>query len=194
MKKLLIVGAIIALVAWGILALSRSNTVKTISGLGSKVEMVMTVWGEIKEYVIYNAHEIESLKDDNKVIVRLLEKSNEQVLHLQNNVKNLELSAIQSKAEIDSLKSLLKTEPPKDFDDCLNQLNVAGEVIKFQDVKIQTLKAVNTQQGLIISEKDVIISLKDEQVEVYRQLVKNYKIRMAVVSALNALVWVIVVL
>ena len=153
--------------------------------------------GAAQDAVILWQHtvdEMDVLKTQNKAILAQLDKSNTNILLLEESLSELKQAALASKSEIDSLKALLKVEPPDDYDDCIEQLTVAHEVIGGQDRKIQVLTAINTEQGLVIGEKDHIISLKSEQVELYEKMVRQYKIRMGIVTTLSIIGWVIVLL
>ena len=153
--------------------------------------------GAAQEAVILwqqTADEMDVLKTQNKAILAQLDKSNTNILLLEESLSELKQAALASKSEIDSLKALLKVEPPDDFEECVEQLGVAHEVIGGQDRKIQVMTAINTEQGLIISEKDVIISLKSEQIELYESIVRQYKIRMGIVTTLSIIGWIVVLL
>lgn len=196
MKSILVaIGSIIAVIAFAYIVRQpikegagklTSIFASTENAVAATQEAVL-LWSETKDG-------IKSLQAHNEAILAMLEQSNDNILLLEESLKNLTTAAEASQAEIDSLKTLLKPEPPGDFDECLDQLGVAYEVIDSQDSHIQTLTAINTEQGLIIGEKDVIISLKDEQVELYQGLVRQYKIRMGIVTTLSIIGWAIVLL
>ena len=188
--RLVIIIACIAVVVWfgrpvkqGIEDFFSANTEQTIGA----VQEAVILWQ-------HTANEMDVLKTQNKAILAQLAKSNTNILLLEESLSELKQAALASKSEIDSLKALLKTEPPADFEECIEQLGVAHDVIGSQDRKIQVLTAINTEQGLIISEKDVIISLKSEHVETYRAMVRQYKIRMGIVTTLSVIGWVLILL
>ena len=196
MKKLLIVGAIIAAVAW-LIYFGREPVKQGIERLKLFSTSTEQAVGAAQAAVIlwqHTANEMDVLKTQNKAILAQLAKSNTNIQLLEESLSELKQAALASKSEIDSLKALLKVEPPADFEECVEQLGVAHDVIGSQDRKIQVMTAINTEQGLIISEKDVIISLKDQQVELYQGLARQYKIRMGVVTTLSIIGWVIVLL
>ena len=196
MKSILVaIGSIIAVIAFAYIVRQpikegagklTSIFANTENAVAATQEAVL-LWAETKD-------EIKSLQAHNEAILAMLQQSNDNILLLEESVKTLTAAAEASQAEIDSLKTLLKEEPPQDYDECLEQLEVSHGVIGLQDGKIQVLQAINTEQGLIISEKDVIISLKSEQIETYEAIVRQYKIRMGIVTTLSIIGWVIVLL
>ena len=196
MKKLLIIGAIIAAVAW-LIYFGREPVRQGIERLKLFSASTEQAVGAAQAAVILwqqTANEMDVLKTQNKAILAQLAKSNANILLLEESLSELKQAALASKSEIDSLKALLKVEPPADFEECVEQLGVAHEVIGGQDRKIQVMTAINTEQGLIISEKDHIISLKSEQVELYESIVRQYKIRMGIVTTLSVLGWIVILL
>ena len=196
MRRLLIVAACIAALAW-LIYFGREPAKQGIERLKLFSANTEQAIGAAQDAVILWQHtvdEMDVLKTQNKAILAQLKKSNNNILLLEESLLELKQAALASKSEIDSLKALLKVEPPADFEECVEQLGVAHEVIGSQDGKIQVLTAINTEQGLIISEKDVIISLKDEQVELYEAIVRQYKIRMGIVTTLSVLGWIVILL
>lgn len=196
MKSILVaIGIVIAIIAFAFIVRQPIREgVGKLNGIFSSTENAVAAAQEAVALWGTTTQEIKALKTQNEAVLAMLEQSNTNILLLEESVKNLSIAAAASKAEIDSLKSLLKPEPPGDFKECLEQLDVSHKVINAQDGKMQTLKAINTEQGIIISEKDVIISLKEEQLELCQGLVRHYKIRMRVATTLSIIGWIIMLL
>ena len=161
--------------------LGQANTALTTA------EHAIMLWQQTGE-------ELNALTSQNKAILRQLEKSNTNIRLLEESLLALRKTALESKFEIDSLRAMLKTELPEDFEECIGELELAHTVIDAQDMKIQTLHAINTEQGLIIEQKDVIIALKDDQLAIYQNLIRQYRLRMGIVTAVSIAGWLLILL
>ena len=196
MRRLLIVAACIAAFAW-LIYFGREPArqgIERFNLFSANTEQAIAAAQDAVILWQHTVDEMDVLKTQNKAILAQLKKSHINIKLLEESLSELNQAALASKIEIDSLKALLKPQPPVDFEECVEQLGVAHEVIDSQDGKIQVLTAINTEQGLIISEKDVIISLKSEQIELYEALVRQYKIRMGIVTTLSIIGWIVVLL
>lgn len=132
--------------------------------------------------------ELKALSSQNKAIKVALDESNAMILLLEENVLKLGKTALESKIEIDSLLAIVTgLDTPGDYVECLEQLGLAHDVIARQSNQITTLEGINQQQALIIERKDVVIELKDQQAQAYRQMMESYRLRARLTTWLGIL-------
>lgn len=163
-----------------------NNTLQQANQAFATAEHAINLWQQ-------TSAELKLISSQNKAIKAALDESKDIISLLEESVLDLAKMALESKNEIDSLTALLKTEPPTDYEDCVEQLDIAHLVIDSQGMKIQTLQAVNAQQGLIIEQKDVQIDLKDTQVELYKAAMDAWR-RRALLSVTGNVALVILIL
>lgn len=163
-----------------------NNTLQQANQAFATAEHAINLWQQ-------TSAELKLISSQNKAIKAALDESKDIISLLEESVLDLAKMALESKNEIDSLTALLKTEPPTDYEDCVEQLDIAHLVIDSQGTKIQTLQAVNAQQGLIIEQKDVQIDLKDTQVELYKAAMDAWR-RRALLSVTGNVALVILIL
>ena len=127
MRRLLIVAACIAVVVAAIY-FGREPVKHGIERLKLFSANTEQAIGAAQDAVIlwqHTANEMDVLKTQNKAILAQLDKSNTNILLLEESLSELKQAALASKSEIDSLKALLKPQLPVDFEECVEQLGVA---------------------------------------------------------------------
>ncbi len=169
MKKLLIIGFILAGLAWGLYLVGKSDKVKTgvsnVKALTSRVDMALTIIDKIEEYAVVNTSEIDRIlkqqqkESDRKIdsLMTLVVSYTSVITDLQGQIAALPTYELPALSDVE----------PEDYEECLQELQGSRQaaeelvvIVGVQRENITLLEAVNTSQQLIIETQKQTISIQ----------------------------------
>ncbi len=168
MKKLLIIGFILAGLAWGLYLVGKSDKVKTgvenVKALTSRVDMALTIIDKIEEYAAYSTYEIDLLNAQLRQSDRKIDSLMKLVVSYTSVIDDLD-------KQIAALPTYelpeLSTIKPESYEECLQELQGSRQaaeelvsIVQIQRENITLLEAVNTNQQLIIETQKQTISIQ----------------------------------
>ncbi len=119
-------------------------------------------------------------EERDKTLIIKIDSLNDVVENLTASVNHYQNLADENAQKTNELLAQIEPrpeEPPEDFEECTQQLELAHqredilvEVVDNQEEEITSLRSVNHSQGIIIENKDRIIKVKDSQIEAWKQV------------------------
>lgn len=151
-----------------------------------KIELIFNTlekFESIFNIVAENQKKFIEQEERDKIYQEKIDNLKTLILNLTDEVEKQEIIANEQSKRVEELLKMIEErpeQPPEDFEECVEQLNSAYRTIDLLDVVVDTqkeeissLRAINTSQGVIIEHSMMIIEMREEQVETWKDAAKS---------------------